>query len=124
MLRVVKEQEKKNDIPSQVRIQFADDSLSPDAMSGDFALVAPWVAAKNDDLVVYQYQGKSCARWWRLAGDNVVVSDAENNQETLPLADVLVIGVVVEIRRPLLHGCRYSQLIALISALCAPIFSL
>jgi hypothetical protein len=124
MLRVVREQEKKNDIPSQVRIQFADDSLSPDAMSGDIALVAPYVAPQDEDLVVYQYQGKPCARWWRLVGDKVVLSDAEDNEETLPLADVLVIGVVVEIRRPLLHGRQYSQLIALISALCAPIFSL
>jgi len=124
MLRVLRDQEKKNDIPSQVRIQFADDSLSPDALSGDFALVAPYIAAQDDDLVVYQYRGKPCARWWRLAGDSVVVSDAEDNEETLPLAEVLVIGVVVEIRRPLLHGRQYSQLIALISALCAPIFSL
>jgi hypothetical protein len=124
MLRVVREQEKKNDIPSQVRIQFADDSLSPDAMSGDFALVAPYIAPQDDNLVVYQYRGKHCARWWRLVGDKVVLSDAENNEETLPLADVLVIGVVVEIRRPLLHGRQCSQLIALISALCAPIFSL
>lgn len=104
MLQLLKEQKAKSDVPNQVLGKLADSSLSPVAEAGDFALISQYMEPKDRDLVAYVHNDKHMIRWWRRDESEAVVTDAEENEERLPLSEVLVLGVVTEIRRPISQG--------------------
>jgi hypothetical protein len=85
-------------------VELCDCSLAPVALAGDHALIAQYAPPNNGDLVAYEHAGDTFVRWWRQDGSTVRLSDSCGNEETIHLADILVLGVVREIRRPIMLG--------------------
>jgi hypothetical protein len=83
--------------------------LSPVAEAGDSVVVAQYMSPQDEDLVAYQYKDKYFVRWWRQAETKILVTDAEENEETLSPEEVLIIGVVIETRRPISRGQHRQQ---------------
>jgi len=106
MLRLIKDQKGKP-LANEILIQLdkKDSSLSPLAEGGDSVLVAQLMTPQDRDLLAYEHNGKYFVRWWRQDETEFVTTDAEGeSEERLPFADVLVLGVVIEIRRPIANG--------------------
>jgi hypothetical protein len=112
MLQLVKTSEKSNKAsinnhvirPNSLLIELCDESLSPVAEAGDVALVAQYAPPQSGDLVAYQHDGETSVRWWNQIGSKIKLSDAQGNDQIINLADILVLGVVREIRRPIVNG--------------------
>jgi hypothetical protein len=90
--------------PNYMLVELCDESLSPVAEAGDLALIAQYAPPKNGDMVGYQHEGETFVRWWRQVNSTVRLSDAHGNEQIINLADILVLGVVREIRRRIING--------------------
>jgi hypothetical protein len=88
-------------LPNNALIQLCDGSLSPVAQVGDLALIAQYAQPQNGDLVAYRHKGEIFVRWWGGVGSTALLTDAQGNAQVINLADILVLGVVREIRRPI-----------------------
>jgi hypothetical protein len=105
MLQLVKSEKLNNGSrPNYLIIELCDDSLAPVARTGDYVLIAQYAAPRDGDLVAYQDSDETFVRWWRQFGSTVNLSDAYGNERIINLADILVLGVAREIRRPIVNG--------------------
>jgi len=103
-LRLLKNEEGRN-VSNETLIKLEDNSLSPVAEAGDFSLVAQLQTPQPGDLLAYKHKEKYFVRWWQQDEESFVSTDADGeNEQKLPFADVLVLGVVIEIRRPIVNG--------------------
>lgn len=117
MLQLVKSEERLNRStkklrgprPSHLLIELCDQSLSPIALAGDYALITQYAPPRNGDLVGYQHDGDTFVRWWRQVNSTVRLSDAHGREQIIHLADILVLGVVREIRRLIVNGVPSSR---------------
>jgi hypothetical protein len=119
MLQLVKN-EKQNKLnareerPNLMLVRLNDESLSPVAEADDFALIAQYAPPTNGDLVAYQHDDETHVRWWHQVGSTVRLTDAAGNEQIVGLADILVLGVVREIRRKIVHGAPHKRLLSAI----------
>jgi hypothetical protein len=91
-------------LPNNALIELCDGSLSPVAQAGDLALIAQYAQPQNGDLVAYRHKGEIFVRWWDRLGSTALLTDAHGNAQVVSLSDILVLGVVREIRRPITPG--------------------
>src|SRR5215468_4453194 len=108
MLQIVRDQERneRGDEDNYVLIQVCDRSLEPVIMAGDFVTVARYAAPQHGDLVAIKYEEDYYVRRWnRSETSSSVVTLTCNGQECqASLSAILVVGVVREVRRPIVLG--------------------